>query len=758
MSAYSGSFTGSFSGSYIGNGSQLTDINYYTLKNLPQTISTFTKNSITANSAFRDNVNINVKNRLNAETVISSSTQMSASMVLEGFGRADDAQPLLWSRIINLPNDIVSSSVQTVTNLIGTSISASNFSGSYYGDGSNLTGVGVPTGTVSSSTQTITNLIGSDLTVASITAEQYVISSSVTYMTTSFSSGSTIFGDDILDTHQFTGSITTSGDISVSGNIYGDGSNLTGIGVPVGTVSSSAQTMANLVGGTLVSDTTINLGTSSFALNGSGNVTLDIPKAATSKRIFVESGQDLLGLKSLMGIPNGIDGHLIQFLENTSSILASNAAQFLMGNLSDFGFPGAGTSALLSVGDLAGQLANGSVQLKSDTATGAVDLDINAKGFSSGESTINIIAEHAASGTSASIYNAIKDENGNSKILIIRSASWSTYSSDTGDGYTFPWHSGTSGQVLADDGTSNHNLVWSDSGGTHTDANNNVNVGTDALMNISSGTNNISIGVASLKLNATGIGNVVVGDGAGKGFLGDGAVFLGNSAGLSETVSNKLNIHNSDVGNPLIGGSFDTRIAVVNGLLSQESTGNSTYFGETAGSVDDFTDRQNVGIGNSALWSNDVGEINTAVGTYALLLNESGGSHTAIGYGALSSMEIDNRSTAVGSFAFSNVEAAYNGVAIGSNAGSTDATGADVVNADYSIFIGGSSKPKAEGNNNEIVIGAYAVGNGSNTATIGDTDVTELHLNKPGASIVMRSPNGTVFKLSVSDAGVLSIV
>ena len=59
----------------------------------------------------------------------------------------------------------------------------------------------------------------SDIRFDKITAEQYVISSSVTHMTTSFSSGSTEFGDTVDDTHTFTGNITASGDISASGEI-----------------------------------------------------------------------------------------------------------------------------------------------------------------------------------------------------------------------------------------------------------------------------------------------------------------------------------------------------------------------------------------------------------------------------------------------------------------------------------------------------------------------------------------------------------
>ena len=53
-----------------------------------------------------------------------------------------------------------------------------------------------------------------------------VVSSSVTHLTQSFSSGSTIFGDTPLDdTHQFTGSVFISGStgLDVIGNITASG-------------------------------------------------------------------------------------------------------------------------------------------------------------------------------------------------------------------------------------------------------------------------------------------------------------------------------------------------------------------------------------------------------------------------------------------------------------------------------------------------------------------------------------------------------
>ena len=52
----------------------------------------------------------------------------------------------------------------------------------------------------------------------SLIAQTYVVSESVINV----SSGSTIFGNSEDDSHFFSGSITASGDISASGNVYGE--------------------------------------------------------------------------------------------------------------------------------------------------------------------------------------------------------------------------------------------------------------------------------------------------------------------------------------------------------------------------------------------------------------------------------------------------------------------------------------------------------------------------------------------------------
>ena len=72
--------------------------------------------------------------------------------------------------------------------------------------------------------------VSGDLTVTgNLTAQQYIVSSSVTYFTESFSSGSTRFGDTLDDTHQFTGSLSVTGSLTVTGSF---GSSFININTP----------------------------------------------------------------------------------------------------------------------------------------------------------------------------------------------------------------------------------------------------------------------------------------------------------------------------------------------------------------------------------------------------------------------------------------------------------------------------------------------------------------------------------------------
>lgn len=101
------------------------------------------------------------------------------------------------------------------------------------------------------------NTTGNIVSQGDVIAENYIVSSSVTFMTQSFASGSNIFGDDPTDTHQFTGSINHTGSFTqVDGHIFTDG-NITGSSV---SASSGAFTTINVDGGTVDGITSLTAG------------------------------------------------------------------------------------------------------------------------------------------------------------------------------------------------------------------------------------------------------------------------------------------------------------------------------------------------------------------------------------------------------------------------------------------------------------------------------------------------------------------
>jgi len=114
---------------------------------------------------------------------------------------------------------VVSGSSQLATEISGafkstSSSIAADISG-------NVTDISSLTNATSSYLKNTTDTLTGNLTITGkLIAEQYIISSSVLLMTQSFSSGSTIFGDDTSDVHQFTGSVYISGStLQLSGEL-----------------------------------------------------------------------------------------------------------------------------------------------------------------------------------------------------------------------------------------------------------------------------------------------------------------------------------------------------------------------------------------------------------------------------------------------------------------------------------------------------------------------------------------------------------
>ena len=85
--------------------------------------------------------------------------------------------------------------------------------------GDNAVGIGTSTPDEKLTVNGNIKALGNIIATGDIVAEQYIINSTVTNVTMSFSSGSTIFGDTLDDTHQFTGSIDVTGSLTVSEEI-----------------------------------------------------------------------------------------------------------------------------------------------------------------------------------------------------------------------------------------------------------------------------------------------------------------------------------------------------------------------------------------------------------------------------------------------------------------------------------------------------------------------------------------------------------
>ena len=170
------------------------------------------------------------------------------------------------------------SDITATGNISGSATSTGSFgrveATTFVGDGSGLTGLtsaAIETYNTSGDNRILTSVNsstvqgeagltfdGSELRVqGDIVAENFIVSSSVTHMTQSFSSGSTIFGDGNDDTHQFTGSVFITGSTTVSERLTA-----TEIGAfkAVGAIDFNNENMTNvdIDSGDIASGVTIN--------------------------------------------------------------------------------------------------------------------------------------------------------------------------------------------------------------------------------------------------------------------------------------------------------------------------------------------------------------------------------------------------------------------------------------------------------------------------------------------------------------------
>jgi hypothetical protein len=158
-------------------------------------------------------------------------------------------------------------------------------------------------------------------------------------------------------------------------------------------------------------------------------------------------------------------------------------------------------------------------------------------------------------------------------------------------------------------------------------------------------------------------------------------------------------------------GNFITSTRLGVGALQSNTTGEqNTAVGESS-LISNTTGSNNASFGRMSLFSNTTGSANTAIGTAALNSNTTGIYNSGFGFAALGNNLTGNYNTSVGIFAGTST-----------NGGSNNTTPSD------SVYIGYDTRASLSNNNNEIVIGSGGRGQGSNSAVIGNSNITKTVL------------------------------
>ncbi len=226
------------------------------------------------------------------------------------------------------------------------------------------------------------------------------------------------------------------------------------------------------------------------------------------------------------------------------------------------------------------------------------------------------------------------------------------------------------------------------------EGNDNTAVGTNAIRQggAANGSRNTAVGSAALSNGSGAYNNVAIGYSS----------LAAGVSGSSNTAIGTFALQNNTSANYNVGIGYET-------LRSATTGGNNTA------------------IGHAAMYSNTTGDVNTAVGENALVSNTSGRYNTSVGVQSQEQNTTGQSNTAIGVAAIDRNVAGHNNAVLGAFAGRYISDNSTFNTAiDNSVLIGASAKPLANNANNEIVIGYNAIGNGSNTVTLGNTSITSV--------------------------------
>jgi len=262
----------------------------------------------------------------------------------------------------------------------------------------------------------------------------------------------------------------------------------------------------------------------------------------------------------------------------------------------------------------------------------------------------------------------------------------------------------------------------------------NTAVGYASLLDNTTGVSNTALGVNSLRYNTTGFQNTALGyfslhsntTGQNNTAVGVSSLYANTGSyntalGALALIDNTTGSKNIAIGYASLGNNIDGDSSVAVGYLALNAN---------------TTGQKNVAIGAEALGIQTTGSFSTAVGYEALMNQTTGSNNTALGYASLRTNTTGTYNIAIGIVALYDNTTGSNNVAIGnrslensisgdSNIGIGVLSGNTLTTGSDNIYIGNNADASAVDVINEIVIGASATGNGSNTATYGNSSITK---------------------------------
>lgn len=647
-----------------------------------------------------------------------------ASLKLAGLGSVTTTNN--YSITTNTNQLLISSSNTYFSGVVN--ISGSVTATSFIGDGSGLTGVtaggvdfdditnkptlvsgssqisypqlsNIPNGIISSSAQ-IDLLFDIDGLVSS---SQQVLNYNIFTTTSSFNSFTSSY-----NTGSFTGSFFGDGSGLFTGSFSGDGSGLTGV-IETG---SFATTGSNVFRGNQIVTGSVTI-SGSISQDGLGVQNIVISNAPITT-LTTATGLTAIGYGAGQDITTGYDN---TFIGNQAG--RDNDTGYV--NTFVGAYAGAlNTSGIFNtfIGRAAGQFnTTGQRNTFVGTTAGQVSTGNYNTFLGSGAGISNTTAENNTFVGAASGEFTL---TGNGNTFVGKSAGAANV---VGAGNTFIGH------IAGFLNTGNSNTFIGEAAGfRNSTADENTFIGSYAGYNNTIGADNTFIGYSAGGNNSVGTNNTFIGWQAGAGNVsGSGNTFVGRDAGLNSTNANNNAFIGYFAGYSNKVGTNNTFVGPFAGQQNISGSSN-TFIGDSAGASNTQAD-SNTFVGQNAGFNNSVGTDNTFVGRNAGTNTTSGSGNSFFGRQAAAQNNTGANNSTFGFQAGQFNQSGSNNTFFGKDAGTYLGNGSSQNNsADNSVFLGAGSRASGSAQTNQIVIGYQAVGNGSNTVTLGNDNITDTYL------------------------------